>query len=176
MNINISTVFCWSLVGSRCIRFDLWRGALAASSSLGSSVSSSVNSSVNSWVGSLVGSSINSSSLGFFGLGYRYGFTIVVLKSVGPLGSCTLHVSLSIPSNLNGLVHLPLCLVLSLYYISIFELRGRSWIVVINRPFHWFNALLTYFLALIFAISSIAFFMAAIYCIIDNTSGSSLLI
>jgi len=164
ININTSTVFCWSLVGSHHICFDLRRGTLAAGSLLSSSV------------GFLVGSSVSSSLLGFSSLGYRYGFTVVVLKSVGPLGNYTLHVSLSIPSNLNGLVHLPLCPVLSLHHISISKLRGRLWIVVIDGPFCWFNALLTYFFALILVISSIAFFMAATYSIIDNTSRSSLFI
>src|SRR6266568_874298 len=82
ININTSTVFCWSLVNSHYVRFDLRRGALATSSSLGSSVSSLVGSSVSSWVGSSVSSLVNSSSLGSSGLGYRYSFTIVVLKSV----------------------------------------------------------------------------------------------
>src|SRR6266702_4950169 len=36
ININISTVFCWSLVSNYYVRFDLWRGVLAASSLLSS--------------------------------------------------------------------------------------------------------------------------------------------
>src|SRR6266568_5519715 len=52
MNINISTVFCWSLVGSYYIYFNLWQGALATSSSVGSLVNSSVSSSVSSLVSS----------------------------------------------------------------------------------------------------------------------------
>src|SRR6266702_2946346 len=88
ININISVVFCWSLVGGCHVCFDLWWGALAAGSSLGSSVGFSVGSLVGSlvgsWVGSLVGSSVgslvSSSSLGFFGSGCRYSFIIVVLK------------------------------------------------------------------------------------------------
>src|SRR6266702_4220370 len=95
ININISVVFCWSLVGSYCIRFNLWWGALATGSSLGS----------------LVSSLVSSSLLGFSGSGCRYSFTIVVLKLVGPLGSCTLHISLLILSNLSGPVHLLLYLV-----------------------------------------------------------------
>src|SRR6266704_1333079 len=149
ININISAVFCWSLVGGYYVRFNLRRGALAASSLL------------SSWVGSSVGSLISSSSLGFSSSSCRYSFTVVVLKSVGPLGNCTLYVSPSIPSNLNGPVHLLLCLVLPSCYTSTSKLRGRSWIVVTDRPFRWFSASLTCFLALILAISSIAFFMAA---------------
>ena len=38
----------------------------------------------------------------------KYGFTVVDLKSVGPLGSCTLHVSPSRASKVYGPVHLPL--------------------------------------------------------------------
>ena len=126
MNINIFTVFYWSLVGSCRVRFDLRRGALAAGSSVGSLVGSLVGSSVGSSVGSLVGSSVSSSLLDSSSSGYRYGFTVIVLKSVGPLGSCTLHVSPLIPSSLNGPVYLPLCLVLPSRYISMSELRGRS--------------------------------------------------
>ena len=58
-------------------------------------------------------------------LGYRYSFTIVVLKLVDLLGSCTLQVSLSIPSNLNRLVYLLLCPVLPLCYIRTSELIKR---------------------------------------------------
>ena len=43
--------------------------------------------------------------------------------------------------------------------------------MVTNGPFRWFSALLTYFLALILAISSIAFFIAAAYYIIDGANG-----
>jgi len=100
----------------------------------------------------------------------------VVLKLVGPLGSYTLYISPLIPSNLNRLVHLPLCLVLPLRHISTSELRGRLWIVVTNRPFYWFSTLLTYFFALILAISSIAFFIAAARCVIEGASRSSSLI
>ncbi len=60
----------------------------------------------------------------------------MVLKLVGLLGSCTLYVSLLVLSSLNGLVHLPLCLVLPSRYISMSELRGRLWIVVMDRLFH----------------------------------------
>ena len=98
---------------------------------------------VSSLVGSLVGSLVSfldsfssSSSLGSSSLGYRYGFTVMVLKLVGPLGSYTLYISLLISSNLNGLVHLPLCLVLPLCYMSTSKLRGRLWIMVTDRPFY----------------------------------------
>ena len=131
---------------------------------------------VSSSVGSLVGFLISSSLLGFFGLNCKYGFIVVVLKLVGPLGSCTLYVSLLILSNLNGPVYLPLCLVLPLYYISMFKLRGRLWIMVIDRLFCWFSALLTCFFALILAISSIAFFMAVTCYIINSASRLSLFI
>src|SRR5438445_255260 len=67
-----------------------------------------------------------SSFLGSSGSGYRYGFTAMVLKLVGPLGSCTLYISPLIPSNLNRPVHLPLYLVLPSHYISISKLKGRS--------------------------------------------------
>ena len=164
MNINMFAVFCWSLVSSRHIRFDLRRGALVA----GSLASSSVGSSVGSLAGS---SSLDSSSSGC-----RYGFTVVVLKSVGPLGYCTLYISPLILSNLNRPVYLSLCPVLPLCYISMFKLRGRLWIIVTDGPFRWFSALLTCFLALIFVISSIAFFIAAAYYIIDSISGLSLFI
>ena len=127
-------------------------------------------------VSSSVNSSVSSSSLGFSSLGYRYSFTVVVLKLVGPLRSYTLYISLLILGNLNGLVHLPLCLVLPSCYISISKLRGRSWIIVIDKPFYWFSISLIYFFALIFNISSIAFFIAAACYIIEGTSGLSLLI
>jgi len=122
---------------------------------------------VSSLVSSLVGSS---------GSGYRYSFTAVVLKLVGPLGSYTLYVSPLIPRNLDGLVHLPLCLVLPSRYISTSELRGRLWIVVTDGPFRWFSVLSTCFFALILIISSIAFFIAAARCVIESASRSSSLI
>ena len=137
ININTSTVFCWSLIGSHHIRFNLWQGALAAgfsasssvsssvSSYIGSSVSSSVGSYVGSSIGSSVGSSAGSSSLDSSSSGYWYSFTVVVLKLVGPLGSCTLHISPWILSSLNKLVHLPLCPVLPSRHTSTSELRGR---------------------------------------------------
>src|SRR6266568_7921447 len=56
INISISVVFYWSFVSGYCVRFDLWRGALAASPSVGSLISSSVGSLVNSSVSSLVNS------------------------------------------------------------------------------------------------------------------------
>ena len=114
--------------------------------------------------------------MGSSGLGYRYGFTAVVLKSVGPLGSYILYISLLILSSLNGPVHLPLCLVLPSRHISTSKLRGRSWIIVTDGPFRWFSVLLTYFFALILTISSIAFFMAAACCVIEGASGSISLI
>jgi len=118
MNTNTSAMFCWDFVGNHRVHFNLWGGALAISSLVSSLVSSS-----------------SSSLLGSSGSGYRYGFTTIVLKSVGPLGSYTLHISLSIPSNLNGPVHLPLCPVLPSRHISTSELRGRLWIMVTDRPF-----------------------------------------
>ena len=39
---------------------------------------------------------------------YKYGFTVVDLKSVGLLGNCTLHVSPLRASKVYSLVHLPL--------------------------------------------------------------------
>jgi len=104
-------MFCCDFVGSRYVHFNLWGGIIAASSLIGSSVSSLFSSLVSSLVGSLV-SSLVSSLVGSFGLGYRYSFTAIVLKLVGPLGSYILYISLLIPSSLNRLVYLPLCLVL----------------------------------------------------------------
>jgi len=163
MNIDTSAMFYWDFVGDRRVRFDLRRGAVV------------VGSLVNSSVGSLDSSS-SSSSLGSSGSGYRYSFTAVVLKSVGPLGSCILYISPSIPSSLNGPVHLPLCPVLPSRHTSTSELRGRSWIVVTDRPFRWFSASSTCFFALILAISSIAFFIAAARCVIEGAGGSISLI
>jgi len=100
----------------------------------------------------------------------------MVLKSVGPLGSYTLHISPSIPSNLNGPVYLPLCPILPLRHISTSKLRGRSWIMVTDRPFRWFSALSTYFFTLILTISSITFFIAAARYIIEGAGRSSSLI
>jgi len=134
ININMSIMFCWDFIGNYYIRFNLWRGIVVVSSLVNSLVSSLVGSLVSSLVSSLNGSS-SSSLLGSSGLGYRYSFIIVVLKLVGLLGSYTLYISLLILSNLNGLVHLPLCLVLPLCYISTSKLRERLWIVVIDRPF-----------------------------------------
>ena len=202
MNINISAVFCQSLISSHCVCFNLWQGVLAisslvgssvghyihfnlqqsvlaAGSSVGSSVSSLVGFSVSSWVGSSVSSLVSSSSassLGSSGLSYRYGFTAIVLKSVGLLGSYTLHISLLILSSLNRPVYLPLCLILPSRYISTSKLRGRLQIIVMDGLFCWFSILLTCFFALILTISSIAFFMAAAYCVVDSASGLSLLI
>ena len=126
ININTSTVFYWSLISSYYIHFNLQQGTLAISSSVNSSVShyihfnlrrgtlitsSSVGSSVSSLISSQISSSVGSSStssLGSSSSSYRYSFTTVVLKSIGPLGSYTLYISLSIPSSLNKPVHLPL--------------------------------------------------------------------
>ena len=135
MNINTSIVFYWSLVSGHHIHSNFRWGVLAA----GSLVSFLVGSLVSSLVGSLVSSSVSSSfafSLGSSSLNYRYGFTAVVLKLVGLLKSCTLHISLLILSNLNGLIHLPLYLILPFCYISMSKLRGRSWIMVIDRLFY----------------------------------------
>jgi hypothetical protein len=176
MNINIFAVFCWSLVGSCYVYFDLWRGASAAGSLAGSSASFLVSFLAGSLASSSVSSLVNSLASSLVGSGCRYGFTVVVLKSVGLFINCTLHVSLSIPSNLYRPVHLPLCLVLPLCYMSMSKLGGRSWIVVIDGPFRWFSALLTCFFVLILMISSIAFFMAVIYYIVDNASGLNSLI
>ena len=125
ININTSAMFYWDFISNHYIRFNLQRGTVVVSSLVNSSVSSSVGSSVSSLVSSL-NSSSSSSLLGSSSLGYRYSFTIVVLKLVGPLGSYTLYISPLIPSNLNRLVHLPLCPVLPLRYISTSKLRGRS--------------------------------------------------
>ena len=124
ININTSTMFCWDFISNHYVRFNLWRDIVVISSLVNSLVSSLVGSLVSSLV-SFLNSSSSSSLLGSSSLDYRYSFTVVVLKLVSPLGSCTLHVSLLILSNLNRLVHLPLCLVLPLHYISISELRGR---------------------------------------------------
>jgi len=48
--------------------------------------------------------------------------------------------------------------------------------MVTDGPFRWFSVLLTYFFALILAISSIAFFIATARCIIEGASRSSSLI
>jgi len=48
--------------------------------------------------------------------------------------------------------------------------------MVIDGLFYWLSVLLTYFFALILAISSIAFFIAAARYIIEGASRSSLLI
>ena len=70
--------------------------------------------------GFLVGSLASFLTSSSVNLGYRYSFTIIVLKLVGLLSNYTLYISLSILSNLNGPVHLPLYLVLPSYYINIF--------------------------------------------------------
>jgi hypothetical protein len=48
--------------------------------------------------------------------------------------------------------------------------------VVIDGPFRWFSASLTYFFALILTISSITFFIAVARYIIEGAGGLSLLI
>jgi len=161
-------MFYWDFVGDHYVHFNLWGGVLATSSLIGSLVGSLVS----SLVGLLVSSLVSSSS----GLGCRYSFTAIVLKSVGPLGSYILYISPLIPSNLNRPVHLPLCPVLPLRYISTSKLRGRLWIMVIDGPFYWFSVLLTCFFALILTISSIAFFIAATRYIIKGTGRLSSLI
>ena len=124
ININTSAIFCWDFVSNYYIRFNLWRGIVVISSLVNSLVSSLVSSLVNFLVSSL-NSSSSGSLLGSSSLGYRYGFTIMVLKLVGLLGSYTLYISLLILSNLNRPVYLPLCLVLPLRHISTSKLRGR---------------------------------------------------
>ena len=156
-------MFYQDFVSDCCIYFNLQGGTVATSSL--------VSSLVGSLVSSLVGSLVSSSSLG-----YRYSFTAVVLKLVGPLKSYILYISPSILSSLNSPVYLPLCLVLPLRHTSTSKLRGRSWVVVIDRPFYWLSALSTYFFALILMISSIAFFIAAARYIIEGAGGSSLFI
>ena len=160
-------MFCQDFIGGYYIRFNLWGGIVATSSLVGSSVSSLVGFLVSFLVSSLVSSSSS---------GYRYSFTAIVLKLVGPLGSYTLYISPLIPSNLNRPVYLLLCPVLPLRHISTSKLRGRLWIMVTDRPFYWFNTLLTYFFTLILTISSITFFIAAACCIIEGASRSSSLI
>ena len=152
-------MFCQNFINGYYIRFDLQGGIVAASSLVSYLVSSLVS--------SLVGSS---------SLGYRYSFTTIVLKSVGLLGSYTLYISPSILINLNGLVYLPLYLVLPLRHISISELRRRLQIIVTNRLFYQFSILLTYFFSLILTISSIAFFIATARCVMEGAGRSSLLI
>ena len=104
---DASAVFWRNLAGSRRSRSALRRGLS------GSSVS-----------GSLASIGVPSSSSGSGSLS-RNGFTAVVLKSVTPLGSCTLHVSLSMLTSLNGPVYLPLCPVLPSRPTSTSELSGR---------------------------------------------------
>ena len=116
ININMSIMFCWSLVSNYYIHFNLQRSALATSSSA-SSLASSL---INSLASSLASSSISSLASSLISLGCKYSFTIVVLKSVSPLISYTLHISPSIPSNLTKPVHLPLYPILPFYYISIY--------------------------------------------------------
>ena len=130
ININTSTIFCCDFVSGRYIRFNLRGGTVAASSLVSSSVGSLFGSLVSSLVSFLVSSSVGSSSLG-----YRYSFTAMVLKLVGPLGSYILYISPSILSSLNKPVHLLLCLVLPSRHTSISKLRGRLWIVVTDGPF-----------------------------------------
>ena len=156
-------MFCQDFVGDYYIHFNLQRGVVVISSLVGSLISS-------------LNSSSFSSLLSSSGLGYRYSFTIIVLKLVGLLGSYTLYISLLILSNLNGLVYLPLCLVLPLRHISMFKLRGRSWIIVTDGLFCQFSILLTYFFTLILIIYSIAFFIAAAYCVIEGAGRLSSLI
>jgi len=116
ININTSIMFCCNFISGCYVRFNLWGGIIAAGSLVGSLVSSLVGSLISSLVNSLVSSS---------SLGYRYSFTAMVLKLVGPLGSYILYISPLILSSLNGLVYLLLCLVLPSRYMSTSKLRGR---------------------------------------------------
>ena len=168
-------MFCCDFIGDYYIYFNLQRSTVVISSLVNSLVSFLVGSLINSLVSSLNGSS-SSSLLGSSSLGYRYSFTVVVLKSVGLLGSYTLYISLLILNNLNRPVYLLLCLVLPLHYISTSKLRGRLQIMVTDGLFCWFSALLTCFFALILAISFITFFIATAHYIIEGASGLSLLI
>jgi hypothetical protein len=93
-------------------------------------------------------------------------------KSVGSLGSRTWQVSLSIPSNLKGPVHLPLRPVLPSLQTSTGAFIGVSWMGVTDGPFRWFKALLTCFWALILEISSIAFLIAAAHWVTVRVGGS----
>ena len=135
MNINIFTVFCWSIVNNYYIHFNLRRGTSAASFSASSLANSLISSLASSSVSSSTSSSVNSLANSLISLSYRYSFTVIVLKLVGPLISYTLYISPSILSNLYRPVHLLLCPVLPLHYISTFKLRGRLWIIVTDRPF-----------------------------------------
>ena len=110
ININIFTVFCWSFVSSYYIRFNLRRNTLVTNSLASSLAGSLVDSLTNSLVGSSASSLVSflaSSLVGsLVGLDYKYNFTVIVLKLVGPLISYTLYISPSIPSNLYRPVHL----------------------------------------------------------------------
>jgi len=165
-------MFCCNFISGHRVRFNLWGGTVTAGSLVGFLVSSLFSSSVSSLVGSLI-SSLVSFLVGSSSSGYRYGFTTIVLKLVGLLGSYILYISLSILSSLNGPVYLLLCLVLPSRYISTSKLRGRLWIIVTDGPFYWFSTSLTCFFALILAISSIAFFIAAACYIIEGAGGLS---
>ena len=141
MNINISIVFCQSLISNYYICFNLQQGILAASSLASFLVSSLVGflaSSLASFSVSSLASFLVSSSVS---LGYRYSFTTIVLKSVGLLNNYILHISLLILSNLNRLIHLPLCLVLPSYYMSMSKLRGRLQIIITDKLFYQFYQL-----------------------------------
>ena len=102
--------------------------------------------------------------------------TVIVLKSVGPLGSYILHVSPSISSSLNRPVYLPLCPVLPSRYISTSELTKSPWIALTDGPFRWFNAFSICLFALILNTSSIAFRTAVARCVVEGARGSKLLI
>ena len=113
-----------------------------------------------SLIDSFYGSSVDLLSLSLSsdsGLSSRYSLTTIVLKSVGPLGSCTLYVSFLRLINLNGPVYLLLWLVLPSRYIRTCELRDRSWISVVSGPFRIRNISVTYCCALSLATSTIAF-------------------
>ena len=65
----------------------------------------------------------------------KYSFTVVGLKSVGPLGNCTLYVSLLSTSKVYSPVYLLLWPVLPLRQTSTSKLRGRSYTGVVLGPF-----------------------------------------
>jgi hypothetical protein len=80
---------------------------------MGCSIGCSFSCSIGCSFGCSLGCSFScSSSISLFNSSlvsaYKYGFTVVDLKSVGLLGNCTLHVSPLRASKVYGLVHLPL--------------------------------------------------------------------
>ena len=65
----------------------------------------------------------------------KYSFTVVDLKSVGPLDNYTLYVSPSSASRVYSPVYLLLWPMLPLRQTSTSELRGRSYTGVVSVPF-----------------------------------------